>query len=144
FAVWLAFALSILPILSGWDTRLFPNEAGVADRIEHRNEAVQLRKIALAIRSSEKQPFVAPWWLSPSIAYWSGQAGMAGSSHESLPGMVETARLFLRDEQTQAREILRRRQAVWVFAYDSGGAAPNWAELLAEGRPSPPVSRVPD
>ena len=68
FAVWLAFALSILPILSGRDTRLFPNEAGVADRIEHRNEAVQLRKIALAIRSSEKQPFVAPWWLSPSIA----------------------------------------------------------------------------
>jgi hypothetical protein len=93
-AVWIAFFLSILPIVRDWDGKLWPNEAQLADRMAQRNESAQLRDLAVGLRSSEIRPFLAPWWLSPEIAYWSGQPGVAGSSHESLPGIEESARFF--------------------------------------------------
>src|SRR5437016_3830578 len=89
-AVWIAFVLSILPILRDWDETLWPNDAELAGRVERRNEAVQLRDLARNLQSPEAHPFLAPWWLSPAIAYWSGQPGIAGSSHESLKGIEDT------------------------------------------------------
>ncbi len=83
-AVWIAFVLSMFPILRDWDERLWPNEAQLADRVERRIESAQIRDLSLNLRSPDVHPFLAPWWLSPSIAYWSGQPGVAGSSHESL------------------------------------------------------------
>ena len=74
-AVWLAFALSIFPILRDWDAQLWPSETEVGRRIEERNESLQLRELAVDLRSTQMHPFLAPWWLSPSIAYWSGQPG---------------------------------------------------------------------
>ena len=46
------------------------------------------------LRSQETQPLLAPWGLSPSISYWSGQPAVAGSSHESLSGIAASARFF--------------------------------------------------
>ncbi len=92
-AVWIAFTLSIFPILRDWDTRLWPDEAEYTQRIEQRNESVQSRELAIDLQSSETRPFLAPWWLSPAIAYWSGQPGVAGSSHESLSGIGQRALL---------------------------------------------------
>src|SRR5262249_43827903 len=80
-AVWIAFVLSIFPILRDWDERLWPNETQMASLAERRIESVQIRDLALSLRSSEVNPFLAPWWLSPPIAYWSAQPGVAGSSH---------------------------------------------------------------
>jgi len=77
-AVWIAFVLSTYPILHDWDERLWPNETQLARRAEQRNESVQIRDLALSLQSSTDAPVVAPWWLSPSIAYWSGQPGVAG------------------------------------------------------------------
>src|ERR1044071_5839092 len=37
-AVWIAFVLSIFPILRDWDERLWPNETQLIARIERRNE----------------------------------------------------------------------------------------------------------
>jgi len=88
-AVWIAFTLSIFPILRDWDTRLWPDEAEYTQRIE----SVQSRELAIDLQSSETRPFLAPWWLSPAIAYWSGQPGVAGSSHESLSGIGQRALL---------------------------------------------------
>jgi hypothetical protein len=68
-AVWIAFFLSIFPMLRNWDERLWPNEAQLADRVAQRNESEQLREMALNLQSSENHPFLAPWWLSPEIAY---------------------------------------------------------------------------
>jgi hypothetical protein len=93
-AVWIAFALSTLPILQFWDTRLWPSESALAARIEHRTESKQLRQLALTIRSPQTQPFLAPWWLSPSISYWSGQPGIAGSSHEALEARLRVGSFF--------------------------------------------------
>ena len=135
-AVWIAFVLSMFPILRDWDERLWPNEAQLAGRVERRIESAQIRDLALSLRSPEVHPFLAPWWLSPSIAYWSGQPGVAGSSHESLNGIEESARFFLSENLQEAREILEKRHVAWVFAYDSDRVAQNSAAILNEPRSS--------
>ena len=143
-AVWIAFVLSMFPILRTWDERLWPNEAQLADRVERRIEFAQIRDLARSLRSPEVHPFLAPWWLSPSIAYWSGQPGVAGSSHESLNGIVESARFFLSEDLQKAHEILEKRHVAWVFAYDSDRVAQNSAAILNEALPRQPLGRVLD
>jgi hypothetical protein len=143
-AVWIAFVLSIVPILREWDERLWPNETQLATRVEQRNESAQIRDLALNLQSSDTRPFLAPWWLSPSIAYWSGQPGVAGSSHESLTGIEDTARFFLSEDLQKAREILQNHRAAWVFAYDSERVAQNSAAVLSDALPVRPLCRVLD
>jgi len=143
-AVWIAFVLSMFPILRDWDERLWPNEAQLAARVERRIESAQIRDLALSLRSPEVHPFLAPWWLSPPIAYWSGQPGVAGSSHESLNGIEETARFFLSENLQEARAILEKRHVAWVFAYDFDRVAQNSAAILNEPLPREPLSRVLD
>ncbi len=141
-AVWIAFFLSIFPILRDWDEKLWPNEVQLADRVAQRNESAQLRDLALSLRSPENRPFLTPWWLSPSIAYWSGQPGIAGSSHESLNGIADSARFFLSDDWQKAHQILQNHQAAWVIAYDSNRVAQNSAAVLSQKVPAHPLCRV--
>jgi hypothetical protein len=143
-AVWIAFVLSLYPILRDWDERLWPNEEQLAARVERRIESAQIREIALSLRSSDVRPFLAPWWLSPSIAYWSGQPGVAGSSHEDLDGIEESARFFLSENLQEARAILEKRHVAWVFAYDFDRVAQNSAAILNEPLPREPLCRVLD
>src|SRR5205085_11641709 len=143
-AVWIAFVLSMFPVLRDWDETLWPNETQLASHLEKQVESAQIREVALTLASSELQPFLAPWWLSPSIAYWSGQPGIAGSSHESLSGIEDTARFFLREDLQKAREILKQREAAWVFAYDSDRVTQNSAAVLNEPFPVNPLCRVLD
>jgi hypothetical protein len=143
-AVWIAFCLSILPILRNWDEKLWPNEARLADRVERRNESAQLRDLALSLRSSGIRPFLAPWWLSPSIAYWSGQPGIAGSSHESLAGIADSARFFLCEDWLKARQILENHQTEWVIAYDSDRVTENSGAILNQAASARSVGRVLD
>ena len=143
-AVWIAVVLSMFPLLRDWDARLWPNEAQLAGRVERRIESAQIRDLSLSLRSPEMHPFVAPWWLSPSIAYWSGQPGVAGSSHESLNGIEESARFFLSEDLQKAREILEKRHVAWVLAYDSDRVGQNSAAILNEALPPQPLCRVLD
>lgn len=143
-AVWIAFALSMFPILRDWDERLWPNEAQLASRMERRIESAEIRNLSLRLRSPEVHPFLAPWWLSPSIAYWSGQPGVAGSSHESFNGIEDSARFFLSENLQEARAILAKCQVAWVFAYDSDRVAQNSAAILNEPVPREPLCRVLD
>jgi hypothetical protein len=143
-AVWIAVVLSMFPIFRDWDERLWPNEAQLADRMERRIESAQIRDLSLSLRSPEVHPFLAPWWLSPSIAYWSGQPGVAGSSHESLNGIEESARFFLSEDLQKAREILEKRHVAWVLAYDSDRVAQNSAAILNEPLRREPLCRVLD
>jgi hypothetical protein len=134
-SVWIAFVISIFPILRDWDARLWPNEVEYARRIEQRNESAQLRDLALNLQSTEMCPFLAPWWLSPSIAYWSGQPAIAGSSHESLPGIADSARFFLAEDWRTAREILENHKVIWVIAYDFERVAQNSSAILGLALP---------
>jgi len=143
-AVWIAFSLSIFPILRDWDEKLWPNEAQLADRIAQRDESTQIRDIALRLRSSEIQPFLAPWWLSPEIAYWSAQPGVSGSSHESLRGIEDSARFFVGEDWGTARKLLENHDVTWVIAYDSERTAQNSTEILGIAAPQEPVCFVLD
>jgi hypothetical protein len=143
-AIWIAFFLSIFPILRDWDEKLWPKETHLADRVTQRNESAQLRDMALSLRSSKNHPFLAPWWLSPEIAYWSGQRGVAGSSHESLPGIEDSALFFVSQDWETARKLLENHQVAWVIAYDSDRAAQNSGEILGTAVPQQPVCMVLD
>jgi hypothetical protein len=143
-AVWTAFFLSMLPVLRDWDERLWLNDTQLAKRVEQRDESVQLRDLAVSLRSSQARPFIAPWWLSPAIAYWSGQPGVAGSSHESLDGIADSARFFLSDDLERIRQILANHQTAWVIAYDSERVAQNSAVLLNVPVPAHPLCSVLD
>jgi hypothetical protein len=143
-AVWIAFFLSIFPMLRDWDEKLWPNEAQLADRVAQRNESTQLRELALSLRSSENHPFLAPWWLSPEIAYWSEQTGVAGSSHESLPGIEDSALVFVSQDWETVRKLLENHKVAWVIAYDSERTAQNSAEILGVAVSQQPVCFVLD
>jgi hypothetical protein len=143
-AVWSAFVLSMLPVLQFWDGRLWPNEAQLLAQIERRNESTRLRQLAVTIRSGETHPFLAPWWLSPSIGYWSGQPSVAGSSHEALDGIADSARFFLARDLQSGREILRNRRVEWVLAYDWDRVAQSSAGLLGASVPDRAIGRILD
>jgi hypothetical protein len=143
-AVSIAVLLSIFPILRDWDERLWPNETEFARRIEQRSESINLRQLALTLRSPETRPFLAPWWLSPAIAYWSEQPGVAGRSHESLNGIAASARFYLSDDWQRARKILENRRVSWVIAYDFDRLAQNSSTILALEVPQYPVCFVLD
>lgn len=141
-AVWIAFVVSMFPMLRDWDEKLWPSETQLASRTERRIESVQIRELALSLRSTDVRPFLAPWWLSPAISYWSGQPGIAGSSHESLDGIADSARFFLCADLKQARDILDKDGVAWVFAYDSERVTQNSAAILNERVPPRPLCRI--
>lgn len=141
-AVWIAFVISLFPIFRDWDGQLWPNEPALAARVERRNESVGLHELAVMIRSSQVDAFLAPWWLSPAIAYWSGQPGVAGSSHESLSGIADSARFFLNENSREARDVLANHRVTWVFAYDWERVAGNSAAILGRSVPADPLCRV--
>jgi hypothetical protein len=143
-AVWIAFFLSIFPMLRDWDEKLWPNEAQLADRMAQRNESEQLREMALDLQSPENHPFLAPWWLSPEIGYWSNQPGVAGSSHESLPGIEDSARFFVSQDWGTARKLLEDHKVAWVIAYDSQRTAQNSGQILGTAVPQQPVCTMLD
>jgi hypothetical protein len=82
---------------------------------------------------------IAPWWFSPAIVWWSGQPCVGGTSHQSLPGIAETAEFFLSDGD--GGEILSRRDAAYVIAYEPGRVISNSALILNRAAPANPIAR---
>ena len=113
---WVAFAVALWPIITSWAGTLHPEEKTREDHAWREFSQATLRGIAVKMRGPERAAFLAPWWMSPQIAYWSGQPGIAGTSHQSLPGTVESARFYLGSDPVQAEKILRERQVRWVIA----------------------------
>src|SRR5436853_7188484 len=98
----------------------------------------------MSLASNDETPFLAPWWLSPAVAYWSGQPGIAGSSHEALNGIVDSARFFLAEDPSQARQIIQNRGVDWIFAYDWDRLGRSCVDLLGQPPPNHPIGRVLD
>jgi len=139
-AGWLLVGISLFPILKDWDEKLWPNEFQRAAVAERRMENVAWRRMAAQIDG----PFLAPWWWSPAVAYWSGQPGVAGSSHEALPGIEQSARFFLATDQGAARAMLEKTKVAWVLAYDAERTVANSGAILAVPPPENPLGRVLD
>jgi hypothetical protein len=161
---WLYFAaFAQLLLLSGWYARetivwlrrllLSILIIGVLYSIGHDMNAIdekeptptpQLRHIGLAIReaaknsTSENQGLLAPWWLSPALLYYSGQPILAGSSHMTISGIVDTARFFTTTSWIEADEILQHRKVRWVIVYIPERTLLNSRQIL--GLPTHPAS----
>jgi len=132
---WSVFILSLWPMFREWDHRLFPDDAAQMQRGQRRLEAVLLREVAEVMRTAPKGPFIAAWWNSPAIAYWSQQPGVAGSSHESIRGIVDSARFFLAATPEESVDVLRARKAMWVIAGDPEAILSTSATLLDKSAP---------
>jgi hypothetical protein len=133
--VWPVVIVGLWPVLGDWDARLFPKEESHDRQTMKRDEVVALRDLSAEAIGEKGGSFLASWWLSPAIAYWSGQPGVAGTSHESLPGIVDTARFFLSTDPKAAAEILRRRKVHWVVADDPEHEIDTSSTLLGVVRP---------
>ncbi len=136
---WPAFAVSLYPIAQDWDTRLFPDEATERQHAMQRMERASLRRIVSVM---DRGAFLAPWWQSPAIAYWTRLPGVAGSSHQSLPGIVDTARFFLAEQPEEAAAILKKRRVAWVLADDAERMTGTSTALLGVGRPAAPLGLI--
>lgn len=139
-AAWLLIVISLYPILQDWDERLWPNEFQNARTMEHRSEVVAWRAAATQIDG----PFLAPWWWSPAVAYWSGQPGVAGSSHEALEGIERSARFFLASDAEAARAIFEQKKVAWVLVDDADRTVANSALILGSPESPNPLGRVLD
>jgi hypothetical protein len=143
-AGWIVFVISLFPVLSEWDEKLWPNERQNALLLERRAEAVGWRQAAREIAPSGEAPFLAPWWWSPAVTYWSGQPGVAGSSHGALAGIERSARFFLATNPDEATELLLKTKAAWVIAYDAERMVANSAALLGVPPPENALAHVLD
>ncbi|HEY8835449.1 MAG TPA: hypothetical protein VIM09_07665 [Chthoniobacterales bacterium] len=139
-AGWIVIAVSLYPILKDWDETIWPNEFQTALIAERRAEGVAWRQAAAQVDG----PFLAPWWWSPAVAYWSGQPGVAGSSHEALDGIEKSARFFLASDPETAQAILQKNEVAWVLAYDADRTVANSALVLGVPAPANPLGRVLD
>lgn len=139
---WLALAISLWPVATEWDRQLFPDERIRTAREEDREDAYLLRETARALISSERAIILAPWWLSPAIAYWSGQRCVSGSSHQSLPGTVDSSRFYLSSAPHEAREILRKRSVNYVVAYEPARVISNSGQILGFATPARPLGEI--
>ncbi len=119
---WPVFLLALWPLAQDWDEKLFPDNHPELDLETKRSllrvEAARLREVAGLMRSDDRRPFLAPWWLSPALAYWSGQPGVAGSSHQSLPGIVASARFFTAPDPAEAERLARELGVKWIVTDD--------------------------
>jgi hypothetical protein len=140
WVAWLVSLVALWPLARSWDRELFPDETARERLTVQRAEQVRLRDVVLQMAG--EGPFLAPWWISPAIAYWSGDPGVAGSSHESLPGIVDTARFFLATTPEEAAAILRKREVRWVLVDDADRMIGTSAVVLNIQPPERPLARV--
>jgi hypothetical protein len=98
--------------------------------------AVALREAAVAIRGLPDGGVLAPWWFSPAIVWWSGKPCVGGTSHQSLPGIVDSCVFYLAGDEAEGGKILENRKVRAVIAYEPDRVVSNSEQILgrkAEG-----------
>lgn len=124
--------ISLWPVAQEWEGMLYPRGEAFQSRIEKIVDAVALREAALSIQNLPEGGVLAPWWFCPAIVWWSGKPCVGGSSHQSLPGIVESSRFYLATDDATAREILRQLKVGYVFAYEPERVVSNSEQILGE------------
>jgi len=128
-----AFLLSLWPVAADWDRSLFPSGEQLKRRNEQIAEGWLLRDLASRIPPNSTGTILAPWWLSPALAYWSGIPCVAGSSHQSLPGTLDASRFYLSQSSAEGEEVLRKRKVQWVIVDDPDRTVTEAQSLLGPG-----------
>ena len=139
WAVWTLFIISLWPVAAEWEKRVYPAPSEAARRAEIIAEAAYLAQTAEYLRSQPRGGVLAPWWISPALARQSGQPMVGGTSHQSLPGSVDTAHFYLADDDVLAAGQLRSRDVAYVVTDDPGRVIPTSSALLAIPPPARPL-----
>ena len=124
--------ISLWPVAAEWEGMLYPKGEAFQSRIEKMADAVALREAALAIQNLPEGGVLAPWWFCPAIVWWSGQPCIGGSSHQSLPGILDSCGFYLSTDDAAALDQLRQRQVRYVFAYEPDRVISNSDQILGE------------
>jgi hypothetical protein len=131
---WMAgavFLLSLWPVGTEWERILYPRGDEAIRRAEQIADAVALREAALAIKADAPAGgIIAPWWFSPAITWWSGSPSVAGTSHQSLPGILDTCRFYLASDPAEALAICARRGVSHVVSYEPARVEANSRDVL--------------
>lgn len=130
WVAWIAFVVSLWPIASEWERTLYPTDAVWRARAENLADAVALRDAAIRLRELPQGGVMAPWWFCPAIVWWSGQPCIGGSSHQSLPGVVDSCEFYLSESPEKAEAILASHQIRYIFAYEPDRMISNSAQIL--------------
>jgi hypothetical protein len=138
--VWGVFFLSLWPMAAEWDRKVFPDAKAAAAQAEVRDEVRELRAVARFLADQPGGVVLAPWWLCPPLAYWSGQPAIAGTSHQSLAGTRVAAEFYLAETPAAAEALARSRQARWVVAYEPDRVIGNSAQILGLAVPKRPLA----
>ena len=126
--VWVVFFISLWPVAAEWDQRLYSEGEALRARVENIADAVALREAALSLRDRHAGGVVAPWWFCPAIVWWSGQPCVGGTSHQSLPGIVESCEFYL--GEVPDLEFLQKRKVVYILVYEPDRLISNSEQIL--------------
>ena len=141
--VWTVFTLSLWPLAAAWEARLSPPPDEAARRGEWIMEAAHLAQTAEFLRTQPPGGVLAPWWISPALARQSGQPMIGGTSHQSLPGSIDTAHFYLADDDSVAAAQLQLRNVKYVVTDDPGRIISTSTALLGVPPPAQPlISRL--
>jgi hypothetical protein len=135
---WLVFLISLWPAAAEWDRRLYPEDEAFRARVENIADAVALREAALSLRERSVGGVVAPWWFCPAIVWWSGQPCVGGTSHQSLPGIVESCEFYIGEELDP--EFLQKRQVVYILVYEPDRLISNSEQILGRSATGPTIA----
>jgi hypothetical protein len=130
--VWPVFLLSLWPVYAECQAMRHPTQQRMDQLAEQERDVQALRVVSEYLKTGKPLPVLAPWWFCPEIAYWSGQPAVAGTSHESMPGIVDTSRFYITTDYEEAGKIVRERGVKCVIAYDSDRVLKNASTLLGE------------
>jgi hypothetical protein len=131
---------SLWPVAREWDHALYPTDAAWRARAENVADAVALRDAAIRLRGLPEGGVMAPWWFCPAIVWWSGQPCIGGSSHQSLPGIVDSCEFYLSESLEKTRSILDSHQIRYIFAYEPERLISNSAQILGRQPISTPLA----
>jgi len=138
----MVFIVSLWPVASAWEDILYPDDVAFRARVENLADAVALRDAAINMKFLSDRGVLAPWWFSPAVVWWSGMPAIGGSSHQSLPGILDSARFYLATDPVDAESILRRRKVGYVLAYEPDRVEGNSAQTLGVPVPKESMARV--
>ena len=135
---WLVFFISLWPVAAEWERRLYPEDEALRARLEHIADAVALREAALSLRERPVGGVAAPWWFCPAIVWWSGQPCVGGTSHQSLPGIVESCDFYIAEAPDW--EFLQKRKVVYILVYEPVRLISNSEQILGRLATGPTIA----
>ena len=139
---WGLLGISLWPLASMWDRILYPEDEARQYALQQGVERSLLRDVGLRMRSGPPGKFLAPWWLSPPLAYWSGQSALTGGGRLNGPGVLDSARFYLSASHEQAQPLAERAEIRWIVADEPARVVEDSRQWLGGEVPETPLARA--